>query len=532
MKMKKDKSNSRLREIVKILNKHKIVGGLTPLKLRLILEDLGPTYIKCGQILSLRTDLLPMEYCKELSLLRDNTSFNLSYEDIEKIIEEELNCKISDVFSTISVEPIASASLAQVHYATLLNKEEVVIKIQHQDLRQVMERDIHLLKKAVNLLAIYPKLNNTFDFESILDELWSVTIDELDFQKEILNTKRFLELNKGIPYITAPKIYENYSTSRMIVMEYINGIKVDDRSTLEEYGYDLKEVCVKLANNYIKQIITDGFFHADPHPGNVYVRDGKIVFMDFGMVGKLSERERQIYRSMIYAIVEGNALELKNTFLAIGTIKGEIDHSKLYTDIEYLLDKYGNTGLVDFDMGEIVSDLIKMSYENNVSFPRGLTILARGAMTIQGVIEILNDDVSIGSIMSEFIKREIITKASPKEEIAKIAHDVYTSTRRSVRIPSQIYNLLNLAIKGQTRAKIDVSLTKELTQKIDYWLTSLMLSLMFIAFVIAACIILPTEIGPILFGIPVLSWALAVIAVIVLFILLIVVFVSLRKKKR
>ena len=209
--MAKAKNSARLREILKILNKHKIVSGITPVKVRLIIEDLGPTFIKFGQIMSMRTDILPKEYCQELEYLRDNISINLSYPEVEKIIEKELNRPIGEVFRAISIDPIGSASLAQVHYAELLNGEEVVVKVQREHVKEKMEEDIMLLKKAGTILSLYPKLGTTIDFNMVLDELWNVTKEELDFRKEAANTIKFNQNNENIACVAAPKIYEDYS---------------------------------------------------------------------------------------------------------------------------------------------------------------------------------------------------------------------------------------------------------------------------------------------------------------------------------
>ena len=528
--MAKAKNSARLREILKILNKHKIVSGITPVKVRLIIEDLGPTFIKFGQIMSMRTDILPKEYCQELEYLRDNISINLSYPEVEKIIEKELNRPIGEVFRAISIDPIGSASLAQVHYAELLNGEEVVIKVQREHVKEKMEEDIMLLKKAGTILSLYPKLGTTIDFNMVLDELWNVTKEELDFRKEAANTIKFNQNNENIACVAAPKIYEDYSTEHILVMEYINGINIADIDTLKEYGYDVNEICSKFVQNYIKQIITDGFFHADPHPGNIKIKDGKIYFMDFGLVGSLTERERVQYRNGIYAFVERNTADLKNLVLAIGKIDGEIDHSKLYTDIEYMMEKYATMGLEQLDMGEVIDELLRIAKENHIRFPRGMSVLARSIVTVEGVIEKLHGSVDISALMTYYVKNDIIANVKPKEEIAKITHDVYLSSVRAVHIPSQIYNLLNLAIRGQAKLRVDASLTNDIVSKVDRWITTCIQGIIMVGFVVSGSIMASSNIKPIIYDLPLVSWVCFGCAFFDFFLLAIAFFKMLKRK--
>ena len=271
-------SKKRLAQIVAILRKHHITQGLSPEKLRLIIEDLGPTFVKIGQIMSTRQDMFSQRYCKELKKLRSNVN-PLPFETIAQVIEEEYACDIQNVFVSIEKDPLGSASIAQVHKATLKNGEQVVLKVQRPHIYEMMERDISLIRKASRLLRLSEILGSVVDIDIVLDEFWAAAKQEMDFTVEAGYAIRFKKTYEDLKYIDAPMIYREYTTTRVLMMEYIDGIEISNQAALEKAGYDCEEIADKLADNYITQIIDDGFFHADPHSGNLRIRDGKIIWI-------------------------------------------------------------------------------------------------------------------------------------------------------------------------------------------------------------------------------------------------------------
>lgn len=274
-------SQKRLREILQVLGKHHITRGLTPAKLREILEDLGPTYVKLGQIMSMRSDMLPENYCRELTKLRTEVS-PLPYSVVSGVIEEELKEPAGNIFSQIEETPLGSASIAQVHPAVLKDGTKVVIKIQRPAIKEIMQDDILLLKKAAGILKLAIGTEDLIDFRTILDELWKTTREEIDFLQEAANLNLFYENQRDIVYVTCPKVFHEFTTPRLLVMEYIDGIQIDETVRLQELGYDMTEIGQKAAENYCKQILEDGFFHADPHPGNLWVAGGQIAWLTLG----------------------------------------------------------------------------------------------------------------------------------------------------------------------------------------------------------------------------------------------------------
>lgn len=205
------------------------------------------------------------------------------------------------------------------------------------------------------------------DFNQVLDEMWLVAQEEMNFQIEAANLERFHHLNEDVAFVSSPKLYREYTTTRILVMERIDGLSIDDHDALQNTGYDLTEMGAKLADNYVKQIMDDGFFHADPHPGNLRVRDGKIVWLDMGMMGSLSERERNLIGKAILGIARGDINICRDAVLGLGKFQGKADKRKLYRDIEELLDKYGTVDLGSMDLSQVFEDLTDVMRANRIS---------------------------------------------------------------------------------------------------------------------------------------------------------------------
>lgn len=305
---KEHNSKGRLREILSVLKRYHITQGIQPDKLCAILEDLGPTYVKLGQIMSMRSDMIPEKYCKQLSRLRTDVK-PLPFDVILGVLEQELGEPPEQVFLQIDSRPLGSASIAQVHKAVLKTGEPVVLKVQRPGIKETMTQDIALIKKASGLLNFAAGTGDLIDFRGIIDEMWETTKEEMDFFKEADHLELFYNNQKEISYITCPKVYREYSSCRLLVMSYIDGIQIDQTASLEELGYDMLEIGEKAAENFCKQILEDGFFHADPHPGNLWISDGKIAWLDLGMAGHLSDHYKAILKRAISAILKDDCIE-------------------------------------------------------------------------------------------------------------------------------------------------------------------------------------------------------------------------------
>ena len=510
---------TRLKEITSVLHKYGITRGITPQKLRMILEDLGPTYIKIGQIMSLHSDILPKRYCDELMCLRSEVT-PMEFPEVKEVIEQAYGCPWNEIFAFISDTPLGSASIAQVHRAELLSGEQVVIKVQRTGIYEIMARDIGLLRKAVKLMPPI-SLKGMADFDLVLDELWSVTRDEMNFLTEAANIEEFARRNKDVNFVQTPILYQQYTTVHVLVMEYIDGCGIDEKDKLLEDGYDLKEIGSKLVDNYIKQVMDDGFFHADPHSGNVKIRDGKIVWIDMGMMGRLTEHDRE----MITLAIEGVALNdvglILKAVLGLGEFKERPEQRKLYEDIEGLLLKYGSTDMGKINVAEVMTDLMEVMKENKIMMPHGLTMLARGLTHMEGVLANIAPDINMVEIAKARLAADFLHNFNFKKELKSTGRSLLKSVRKMIDIPSMTTDLMDEFMKGQTKVNLDLRVSKDLAFLLRRLVRNIVMGLWVMALLISSSIICTTDMTPKFMGIPALGafgYLMAVVIMIYVFV--------------
>ena len=525
-----EETQHRLKEILQVLARHDIVKGMTPEKLRNIVEDLGPTFVKLGQIMSMRQDMLPAAYCRELSKLRTEVS-PMPFDEVRQVIEEEYDTRLERVFASFDRQPLGAASIAQAHAAVLRDGSPVVVKVQRQGIRDVMARDIQLLRKAARILKAASSAGNALDFGVILNEMWAVAQQEMDFLIEARNAGEFYKLNQDVAYVTCPQIHSQVTTSRVLVMEYIEGFDLDRPDILTDNGYDLEEIGLKLADNYVKQIIDDGFFHADPHPGNLRIREGQIVFLDLGMMGRLSQRDKALFRQAVRAIAEHNVNALKDVLLTLGVHNGRINHTRLYGDIEDLLTQYGSMGLADMDLGRMLEEFLGLANSHGISMPEGVTMLTRGMLTIQGVLASLAPELNLVQIMANRMLGEAARDFDLLAELKDGGKTLAASGRKAVALPAQLSDLLGMTIKGQTKVNLELTGSDEPLAQVDRMVNKLVLALLSAALLVGSSLICTTDMKPKLLGIPMLGAFGFFIALILMGYLLVDTFRKKRRKK-
>jgi ubiquinone biosynthesis protein len=497
---------ARLLEMALVFRRNGIIHGVTPGKLKLILEELGPTFVKLGQLMSMRTDILPQEYCAALALLRTDVR-PMSYEEVIRVVESEYGAPPAEIFQEISREFIGAASIAQVHKAVLKNGQTVVLKVQRPGIYKTMERDIQLLKKTITLVR---KLNfsiGDIDFRDFVDEMWAAAQQEMDFLAEANYIREFTELNADIKYVAFPQVERDLTTPRVLVMEYIDGIPIDHLEKLKALGYDIDEISMKLAENYVKQIIDDGLFHADPHPGNIFIRDGKIVWIDLGMVGRINNRDRMLLRKIILSVVQQDIQGLKDIFLTLDTIKGKVNHTKLYEDIESLLTRYGDMDLEDLNLGKIMEEVKVVLDFHQITLPKGIAMLGRGIITIEGVLAVCSPQVNFMQIMANNISGSLLKQFDLKQALLAAAVSLNGFAKNSLILPEQLSNVLKMAIRGQTKINIELTSADEPARQAGLLMDKLTISILSASVVIGSSIICTADITPRVLGIPVLGLA-------------------------
>ena len=530
-KQQKEENSERFREIKDVLRKNQITRGVTPEKLRMILEELGPTYIKLGQIMSLHSDFLPKAYCDELLKLNSDVT-PMPFDDVEDVINHSYGQDWRELFQFIEEAPLGSASIAQVHRARLKNGEEVIIKVERKGIYDTMARDIGLLHRLVKLIPPVGDFKNLVDLDMVLDELWSVAQEEMDFLKEAANMDEFSRNNASVQYVTTPKLYHEYSTGHVLVMEYIDGYSLDDVESLQNAGYDMDEIGTKFVNNFIKQVMDDGFFHADPHPGNVKIRDGKIVWIDMGMMGRLSKKDRHTMIKGIRGIALHDISMVENSVLEIGEFRGKPDRERLYQDLKKFIADYGTTSMGSLDVAAAIAGLVEIMKQNRISLPHGVSMLCRGLTHIQGVLAVISPDINMMQIAVNRYTEDFLKNINWKSEFQKQARIVYRSVNKGVEIPGLVTDILKEHLEGQSVVNIDLHSSEDLTNVISAAIRNIVVGLCVAALLIASSVICTTDMTPKILGIPALGFAGYAFAMVVSIFLTVRYLWSKRKKRK
>ena len=507
------KESSRLAEVTRVLRQHEVMRGMTPEKLCAVMEDLGPTYIKLGQLLSNRSDILPKEYCDALNKLRTEVE-PMPFEDVISVIEESYGCKWNDVFQSIDQEPLGSASIAQVHRAVLQDGDEVVVKVQRRGIYDTMKRDVNMMKRMIRFLPA-TSFKSTLNLDQTIDELWFSAQEEMNFLTEASNMESFERCNRDVRFIDVPKLYRQYTTEHVLVMEYIDYIPINDRHQLQSNGYDLREIGTKLVDNYMKQVMDDGFFHADPHQGNVGIRDGRIVWFDMGMMGRLTQQDRVAINLAVEGISEKDTGKVEDAIMGLGEFRGAPKRHQLYKDVDNLMLRYFSLDFGDIDVAEVIQSLLEIMKNNNMVMPQALTLLARGLTQIEGVLMQICPDISIMEVARNRMQQYYLDLSNLRKALKEDGFKMVNGYKAMIELPSQASRLLRNYEKGQTRINLDLHSSEELTLLLHHLTRNMVIGLWVAALLIGSSILCTTDMVPKIMGIPFLG-ALGFLAALVI----------------
>lgn len=497
-------SARRLKEIVAVLRDRELLQGVTPVKVRQVLEDLGPTFVKLGQIISMRPDFLPNEYQAELTRLQSEVK-PMDFSVVKEIVQREYNQSWDGIFASIDEHAMGSASIAQVHRASLLNGDRVVIKVQRPGIYEVMAKDIALLKKAISLLNLVRDSEGVVNLESIVDEMWEIAKQEMDFLLEADHIEEFAHLNKDDENILCPKVNRQLTTQRILVMECMEGIPLDDGEGLQAACVDMERIGRRLGINYVKQMIDDGFFHADPHPGNIWVKDGRIIWLDLGMMGRLSARDRNSFRHAIMALVTNDVYGMKEAVLALGMPRGKVDHIQLYDDVSALMAQYGDLDFEHLKAGEVARKILMVLKSNNIAIPHGFSMFARGVMIMEGVMTRCCPQVNFSEIFAKGLRVSMEKDFSWLAELNKFKRDSYMLMKKSMQLPEQISDILKMTLSGQTKVNLDLTGSQEPLQKLDSMINKMIMAIISAALLLGSSTICTTQMEPKIMEIPLLG---------------------------
>lgn len=635
--MKDTTSASRLAEIVKVLRRNGISKGLTPEKLVSMIEDLGPTFIKLGQILSARSDMLPQEYCDALQTLRSATTPE-PFEHVERRLSNLYDGDYRTVFAHVDEHPLGSASIAQVHRACLLERaaeelaedvphqgecascevretcevgrrakgharaeaesvrfealeeaaelaEEaaehaeaiesadadgdspeygsvsdaadacaaeaatqpdcaavledgasapveslgtgmcICVKIRRDHVRQDMQRDIQLMRRAADLLNLTGSaMLSGVDVYTVIDEFDRTVREEIDFNVERTNLQRFARNRAREKGVSCPAVYPELSDDAVLVMEFVEGISLERVDDLKAAGYNLRDIGDRIASSYMRQMVEDGFFHADPHAANLIVRPalsqeerdegkrdpGEVVWIDCGMMGELSPHERTLFADMMKAMVSKDGYALTNLFIEWGRVSDapgkRLNYGQLLQDLTTLVNRYSAEDVHSMDIAQMLNDIMAILDTANVIMPRSFVMLVRGLANLQGTLIALTPEISILDVVARYMKRQMKKDFDPFKTVERHTAAAVSAAEKTVQIPERVVNVLDMVEKGRMKIGLDLAEANQPMEKLGKIVDRLSLAIITAGLFVGSSTIAGTGMQPQVFGVPIIGF--------------------------
>ena len=476
-----------------------------PERLRLVFEELGPTFIKLGQLLSTRPDLIPAEYLDELARLQDEVPpFSLA--EVHAIFREELGRSPDEVFHYFDAEPLAAASIGQVHRARLDSGAEVVVKVQRPDIENVIAVDLEILAHLAGLMEQYLEEVQGHRPTAIVQEFARSLSREIDFAVELANVQRFARQFKNNTAIHVPLVYPELSTQRVLVMEYVLGIKASMAGQLREQGYDLPLIAERGATLVMEQIFVHGFFHADPHPGNLFILpDNVVCFIDFGQMGRLSRKDREDFTDLVLDLVAGDERTVVEGVLKVTVQLGEVDRESLGRDLGGLVDLYLYRPLGELEAGRILQDLLDLVTRHKLTFKPAFYQMMKALSTVEGVGLMLDPKLELIRLARPFMRRIRLERMRPArlaEEIARTGSGYLQLLRE---LPEELRTILRQLRGGRMRLEFEHRGLQSLGAALDRVSNRIAFAIVLAALIVGSSLIVLSDIPPHWHDIPVIG---------------------------
>jgi ubiquinone biosynthesis protein len=421
-------------------------------RVRMALEELGPTFVKVGQILSSRSDLIPPDFIAEMEKLQDRVPA-FAIDAVRQQVERELGRSLEDLFAGFEPQPLAAASIGQVHRAVLPCGQEVIVKVQRPDIEKIINVDLEILYDVARFLErsgwpeTYSPVEAVAEFDRVLHE-------ELDYNAEGRNADAFRKNFAGDPDVVIPAVYWEYTTGKVLTMEYVRGIKLNNTNEIARLDLNRPVLARKLAQAIFKQILLDGFFHGDPHPGNLAALPGdKIVFMDFGMAGFLTDKTRNGVGDLIMAMAGQDAEAVTGSLLQLWVVPRNVDKNILQRDINYLLKKLYEVPLSRISLGGTLRNIMGVAFKHRIKVPAEFALLVKALIIAEGVAEKLDPQLSIAKVIDPINKRLIIERISPQTLSKNVLRNLRELSETLSLLPEQVSKVLDQAAGGDLEVK-------------------------------------------------------------------------------
>lgn len=457
--------------VKKTLTKNENIEKYTNLsrgkRLRKALEELGPTFIKFGQLLSTREDMIPLDIIEELKKLQDNVN-PYSYKEAKKIFKEETGFEMLEEFSNFDLDPIASASIGQVYRAQLKTGENIVVKIQRPGIKDDIEADLKNMKRLSKVVDKTINKEGVFSLEKTIKEFSDYLNKELNYIKEAQNARTFYRNFKDDKNIIIPKIYWNYTTEKVLVMDELVGIRLSEKEKIEKLGLDKQNIAMLLAQSFMKQVLIDGVFHADPHSGNIIIIDKEqIGFIDFGIVGYLDNSTKRLISVIVNSIRTKNTDRIAEALIDMNRDIDDIDEDSLKKDIHSIMNSYVDMPFDKVNLSNMINDLMNVSQSYMLAIPPQLTILAKSVVILQGTINTLKPEFSVNDMVVNFVKNIYKTDINIKKILIELVEYISYGTVNLKHIPRKINRVINILSRNRFSIRVEHNMTKQTKKTIE-----------------------------------------------------------------
>lgn len=574
---------SRLAEIIRVFINYNVVPNFVqqknPEQVKKAFEELGPTFIKIGQMLSVREDLLSSAFTQTFKTLQDSVPSD-TFSTVKKTIQTELSLSLSDIFDDFSKSPFASASMGQAHRAKLKNGDSVVVKIQHPNIAEEIRLDLQLFERAIPLIKYIPE-TSVVDLKGVLQEVKRSLINEMDFLKESQNGEQFYQKNNGWKEIRSPKIYDAFCSKKVIVMEEMSGKNLNHLMNAENktetfitgiQNKQLKqEVAKLLVENFMKQVFDDGFFHADPHPGNLLfhvltkeeqtqasrktetvhekefgsfafraststedpVAPYTINYIDFGMMGHLSAGLRQKLTQAVLALYTKDAYRIEKAVLRLCQQEGSFDESRFHQELTSFLEQYYDSPIDEINLQEVFTYVVTICHQNNLQFDRDITLLLKAFGTLEGVIRVLDPEVSLMEVASPFAQHYFLTHLDVEDTLKQSGLDLLEGMKAAPKIPQQLHHLLEMWTSGQGKVNLELKKQDKLLSRIESMINRLVFGMILAALIVGSSLLVqaaPVENAEVVSLLGIFTYAIAAFVIIFLAIDALIQMYKKRKK--
>ncbi|HLV09599.1 MAG TPA: AarF/UbiB family protein, partial [Halanaerobiales bacterium] len=471
-----------------------------------VLQELGPTYIKFGQLLSTRADLLPINFIKELRKLQDSVIAE-PFEKMETILIEELGDNYRQFFKKIDTKPKATASIAQTHHGVLPDGQEVILKIQRPGIEKNINTDLEIMKNLAFLIEEKEIVPSFLKPHKIIEEFRDSIKKELDFKREAASIKIVYDNYKNEERVIIPGVIEELSGKRLLVLEEIKGIKLSEYKP-DKYRIEGKELAQLGARVLLKQILIDGFFHADPHPGNVFILDrDKLAYVDFGMMGQLTKEDREKLIILFIAFLKKKIDLIVDILLEIGDFEGKLNHRKFKLEISDIINRYYGIAISDINFSTIIDDIQRILYNFRIRIPAEFFLFFRAISVSQGVAYILDPSFNIVETANEFLKEIVLNKVKTDNLLENITDKLWRLNKVTRNLPGKLDRLFTKIVSDEFTIRFKHLNLGSLIHKLDIISNRLSISLIISALIIGSSMILQTDLQPVIYGIPLFGFA-------------------------